>query len=172
MRVLVAHASRLGSTREIAERVAATIGRRGIETRTAAVSEPIDPAEYDAVVIGSAVYAGHWMTEAVEFVRRHREALGGRPVWLFSSGPVGATATKYPPVVPPEIAELEHLVGARGHRTFAGALDRSAIDAAGFGLAMRFIAKRLVPEGDYRDWEDIDAWAEAIARALAPALPV
>ena len=172
MRVLVAHASRLGSTREIAERVAETLARRGIATRAVAVTEPCDPRDYDAVVIGSAVYAGHWLKEGVEFVRRHRDALADRPVWLFSSGPVGNTATSHPSVAPAEAAELERLVGARGHRVFAGALDRSTVDGAGLGGVMGFIARHLVPEGDYRDWTDIEVWAGAIARELAPAVPV
>jgi menaquinone-dependent protoporphyrinogen IX oxidase len=48
-----------------------------------------DPVGYDAAVIGSAAYYFHWMKPATEFVCRNRDTLTSRPVWLFSSGPLG-----------------------------------------------------------------------------------
>jgi hypothetical protein len=81
---------------------------------------------YDAFVVGSAVFAGHWMPEATEFARRHRAVLADRPVWLFSSGPIGTTATKYDPVEPKGMAELKRAVSPLGHRVFAGMGPRQA----------------------------------------------
>ena len=88
MKILVAYASRHGATRGIAERVAQTLGQRGREVTLQAADQASDVAR-DGVVIGSAAYNGHWLKEATSFVRQHRERLADRPVWLFSSGPVG-----------------------------------------------------------------------------------
>ena len=164
--VLVAYGSRLGSTRGIAERIAARLRTHGIDTTACDVQTGFEPGRYDAFVIGSAVYAGHWLKDVTRRVGEHTAVLSARPVWLFSSGPVGKLATGSAPVAPAEVRGLESAVNAREHRIFAGALDRGTVDGARFGTAERFIAKRFVPEGDYRDWTEIDTWADSIAHSL------
>jgi len=166
MQVLVTYATRLGSTREIAERVAARLRARDVRTTTAPIEAVDDLGAFDAVVIGSALYAGHVLREARDFIRHQRDELATRPVWLFSSGPVGDLAVRSDPVVPGEVKGLLRSINARGHQSFAGALDRSAVDRAAFPVLERIVAKRFVPEGDWRDWPAIEAWAEAIAAAL------
>jgi menaquinone-dependent protoporphyrinogen oxidase len=166
MNVLIVYASRLGSTQAIAARLAERIRAHGLAATACSVETVDDFIPYDAVVVGSAVYGGHWLKEASRFVRRHDARLAARPVWLFSSGPVGKTATTHEPVESAEVGELARIVGARGHRTFAGSLDRSTLDKADLSTVERFVAKRFVPEGDFRDWPAIDAWADEIARAL------
>lgn len=166
MNLLVAYASRLGSTRAIAERIAARAQTHGLEASAVCVESVDDLIAYDAVVVGSAVYAGHWLKEASRFVRSHDARLAARPVWLFSSGPVGNTATRHDPVEPKEVTSLAWAIHAREHRTFAGALDRATLDGAEMSAVERFIAKRFVPEGDFRDWPAVDAWADEIAHDL------
>lgn len=166
MNVLIAYATRLGSTRGIASRLGAALAADGLATTVVPVTSVTDLRAYDAFVIGSAVYAGHWMTEAGRFIEDHQAVLAAHPVWLFSSGPVGELPTRHAPVAPAGIDALGLSVFARGHRIFAGALDHAAIDGAGFGSVERFIAKRFVPEGDFRDWPAIVAWAQEIAREL------
>jgi menaquinone-dependent protoporphyrinogen oxidase len=167
MNVLVAYATRLGSTEAIAERIAGRLEAH----RLAVVVRPVDAVDtltpYDAVVIGSAVYAGRWLTEATEFVGDLEAALSARPTWLFSSGPVGDMAASAEPVRPAEVLEISAALHAKGHRTFGGALDRRAVDGSDLGFADRFLAKHFVAEGDYRDWDEIDAWADEIASDLA-----
>jgi len=164
--VLVAYASRLGSTRGIAARIAARLQTHGLEASARPVGSVGELAPYDAFVVGSAVYGGRWLKEASGFVRDHAATLAARPVWLFSSGPVGREAVRAHPVVPAEVGGIEATTRARGHRTFAGALDRQTVDGADLGVAERFIAKRFVPEGDFRDWPEIDGWADEIAQQL------
>jgi menaquinone-dependent protoporphyrinogen oxidase len=124
-----------------------------------------DLGGYDAVVVGSAVFGGHWMAEATAFVRRHRVVLADRPTWLFSSGPIGTMAAKHEPVAPNETGELVRAISAREHRVFFGAWDRANADRAKLGFAQRMVA-RWLPEGDFRDWAAIEGWADSIARAL------
>jgi flavodoxin len=93
MEVLVVHASRHGSTAGIAERIAAGLQAAGLSAEAVAVSQVGDVARYDAFVIGSAAYLFHWLKDATRFVKRHRAVLETRPVWLFSSGPLGTDRT-------------------------------------------------------------------------------
>jgi len=169
MKVLVAYATRLGSTRGIADRIADRLTSRGIDATVAEAQSVDDLRGVDGVVLGSAVYAGQLLDAAIEFVHRNREPLTVRPVWLFCSGPVGRLGTSFEPTAPSAIRDLARLLNARDTRVFAGALDRRTIDRAAFGFGERFIAKRFVPEGDYRNWDAIDAWADEIADALPPA---
>jgi menaquinone-dependent protoporphyrinogen oxidase len=171
MNVLIAYASRLGSTKEIAERIAIRLQGHGIHTITSTVELAPDVVAFDGVVIGSAVYAGHWLGAARQFIETDKARLSSRPVWLFSSGPVGKLATSAAPIEVPELRGLMASIGAREHRTFAGALDRSTIDAGDFPFIERVVARRFVPEGDFRNWPAIDAWADEIASALRRGQP-
>ena len=93
MRMLVAYASRHGATQGIAERIARTLEEDGLDVTVCPVDRVGAVNDYDAFVIGSAAYYGRWLKEATHFVRRERETLADRPVWLFSSGPVGSKPT-------------------------------------------------------------------------------
>ena len=161
MRTLIVYASKHGSTREIAERIGATLRSAGDKTQVAPVSAAPDPLEFDTVIVGSAVYMGHWMKEAVEFVRLNRAKLAERPVWLFSSGPVGPKSL--PEAV--DIAAFRPFLDIRDHRTFPGALDAKRLT-----LGERIMVKAVkAPYGDYRIWDDVDTWTKDIAGSLLPA---
>jgi menaquinone-dependent protoporphyrinogen oxidase len=161
MRVLVAVASRHGATREIAEAIGRTLRERGLDAQVRDVEEAGDPAEWDAVVLGSAVYAGHWLGPAQKLTEDQGEALRARPVWLFSSGPIGD-----PPRPEGEAAvasaALVEATGAREHRIFAGRLDKSLLSFGERAIVLAFRAA----EGDFRDWAAIEAWAGEVADAL------
>lgn len=92
MHVLIAYASRHGSTAGIAERIAVRLTEAGTTADLRPVSEVEDLDAYDAFVIGSAAYMLHWLKDATTFVKRHRDVLAARPLWLFSSGPLGPEA--------------------------------------------------------------------------------
>lgn len=176
MKILVAYATRHGATRGIAERIGATLTRRGLDATVTPVAEVKTLDGYDAVVIGSAAYMFHWLKEANEFVRRHRSALQAKPVWLFSSGPLGTDTVDAEGkdvrtgAEPREFTELREQLRPRGDRVFWGAWDP---DAPPVGLAERLMrlapaSREALPAGDFRDWTDIDAWAESITEALVP----
>ncbi|WP_292366419.1 flavodoxin domain-containing protein [Methanoculleus sp. UBA208] len=169
MNVIVVYKSRYGSTRGIAEFIAEKLREHDVQAEARSVDTDPDPGEYDAAVIGSAVYMEHWMKEAAEIVRRNRTVLAERPVWLFSSGPLRlepGTSPDDPELEPKEIAEFREVIHPRDHRVFFGALDPGRL-----GLQHRLIRKlpagrALLPEGDFRDWDEIEAWTGGIARAL------
>jgi menaquinone-dependent protoporphyrinogen oxidase len=174
MRVLVAYASRHGATQGIAERIAERLRSAGLdaEARPAATVHDVDG--FDAFVIGSAAYMFHWLKEASSFVHRHRAVLATRPLWLFSSGPLGSEPLdaegrdQLESAIPREIPELSATLGARDHRVFFGAYERGRRP---IGLSERLVslmpaARDALPDGDFRDWPDIEAWADAIADGL------
>jgi menaquinone-dependent protoporphyrinogen oxidase len=161
MTVLVAYASKHGSTQEIAERITEKLRQLGKVVEVKPLDAVEDPRSYEAFVIGSATYYGSWLKEATEWARRNQAILAKRPVWLFSSGPLGTNVTDAEQQ-PKEIAEFQKAIGPHDQRIFFGAIDHSRLS---FGERMMAKAVRA-PEGDFRDWKAIDAWAESIAKDL------
>ncbi len=179
MKVLVAYASKYGSTRGIAEFIGEKLRQRGVQVDIRDVGSAGSVKDYDAFVVGSAVFTGHWMQEAKQFVSKNSAAMAGRPVWLFSSGPTGTSPTDakgndlLQASEPKELDELKAMLKPRDHRVFFGAFDSSRLTGTTgffFKLAARSKAVReSVPEGDFRDWKAIEAWAASIAEALMKA---
>ncbi len=160
MKVLVAYASKHGSTAEIAQRIAERLRARGADAEARPLAEANDLGEPEAVVLGSAVYIGSWMKEASAFVERHCEELSHKPVWLFSSGPTGTEPSDVG-VSQKQLAALQ-AIGPRDHRLFHGVLDASKL-----GSIERKMAKAVkAPMGDFRDWSAIEDYADEIAAAL------
>ena len=166
LRVLVTAASKHGSTADIAVALATALSdsAAGRAAGLVAVSVPVeqgpDPTPYDAIVLGSAVYVGRWLEPAREYASEHVAHLRHRPVWLFSSGPVGEPSV--PPVEPHDAAPLLQLTGALGHRVFPGRLEKSRLS---FGERAMVTAMRA-PVGDFRDWDAVRSWADEIAAEL------
>jgi menaquinone-dependent protoporphyrinogen oxidase len=159
MNVLVSSASKHGSTREIGHRIAERLRERGMNVDERTISDA-RPAGYDAVVLGSAVYAGSWMKEASAFTRRYDATLSVTPTWLFSSGPTGTDAGHA--VSQKQLDRLRETVHPRNHRVFGGMLDADAL-----GFAERAVIRMVkAPEGDFRDWDAIGGYADEIADAL------
>jgi menaquinone-dependent protoporphyrinogen oxidase len=158
-RVLVAYATKLGSTGEIAEALAVELRAAGHEVETQAVTGVRSVDGYGAVVLGSALYAAHWQRDANRFVQRHLAALQAIPVWLFSSGPLDSRLALANLPITEHAHEVTRAIGARGHRTFGG---RLLADAP---VDPQVLATH--PIGDFRNWDDVQAWGREIAAALA-----
>lgn len=173
MKVLVVYATRHGATRGIAERIADTLAREGLDATLRSVHEPVDPRQYSAFVVGSAVYAFHWLSEAMDFVGQHHDLLASRPLWLFSSGPLGTEtvdADGHDVRTPPaEIVELQRTLKAVDHAVFFGAYDPTAKPIGVMERITRIMpaTKDLLQAGDFRDWEHIESWASSIAVTLS-----
>jgi menaquinone-dependent protoporphyrinogen oxidase len=166
MRVLVSAASRYGATAEIAGAIADTLTRRGLEVDALEPAQVHSVEDYDAVVLGSAVYAGHWLEPAKVLAARFRDALAARPVWLFSSGPVGDPRRKLVQRMgadPAELAGTALATGALEHRMFPGKIARGNLT-----LRQRALLRAFRFEGDFRDWDAVERWADGIAAVLQP----
>ena len=160
MRILVSTASKHGSTAEIGAEIAGVLAEAGLDVAVVAPDGVKSLEGYDAVVLGSGIYVGQWLAPARDLVERLADELVQRPVWLFSSGPVGDPPK--PEEDPEEIGELLEITHAREHVTFAGKVDKSEL-----GLGEKVIVAAVrVSEGDFRPWADVRAWATGIAEAL------
>lgn len=158
MTVLVAAASRYGSTAEIAAEIGRVLTERGVRADVAKIDDVESLEGYDAVVLGSAVYVGQWLEPARAFVDGHADELAERRTWLFSSGPVGDP----PKPDADQAVRVDEIVAktkAADHHLFAGKVDRTVL---GFGERAVVTAVRA-KTGDYRDWDEIRRFAERIA---------
>jgi menaquinone-dependent protoporphyrinogen oxidase len=163
MKVLISVASRHGASFEIAEEISATLAASGFQTAVLPPDAVTSLEGYGGIILGSSVYVGHWMDAAVNFVERFSREITTVPVWLFSSGPIGHEPK--PEDEPADLADLLAATGAREHRVFAGQVDRAKL---GLGEKVILTAVRA-PEGDFRPWDEIRAWAAEIAAALKQA---
>jgi menaquinone-dependent protoporphyrinogen oxidase len=164
-RILVAYASKYGSTAQIAENIALRLKKAGLDPEVGNVREISSLKRYSAVVLGSAVYAGNWLKEAADFLKKFHADLTKVPVWFFSAGPTG----KGDPVeqmkgwrFPEALRPLAESIRPRDITFFHGVLDMSKLR-----LAEKLIIYALkAPAGDFRDWDVINGWADNIARTL------
>ena len=159
MKVLVVYGSKRAGTAGLAEMLGVDLRARGfaVGVEDAAAMPPV--SDYDAVVVGGALYAGRWHADARRFVKRNARELRRRPVFLFSSGPLDDSASDED--LPPtrQVRKLMQRVGAEDHKTFGGRLES---DAAGF--AAHAMAKEHA--GDWRDSSEVNHWAAHLAAAL------
>jgi menaquinone-dependent protoporphyrinogen oxidase len=160
MKVLVNAASKYGATSEIAQAVADVLAGRGCEVTVLPPEQVGTVEEFGAVVLGSAVYMGQWLKPARELAERSAAALAARPVWLFSSGPVGDPAK--PADNPVDVTTILAATGARDHQIFTGKLARKHLSFPDRAMASAIRAA----EGDFRNWAQIRAWATGIADTL------
>jgi menaquinone-dependent protoporphyrinogen oxidase len=170
-KILVAYATKHGATAEIAGRIGDNLADTGLFVDVLPVDEIDDLAAYDYIVLGSAVYAGQWLKEAVHFLKENEPLLATRPVWLFSSGPTG----EGDPLVilkgwqfPEALQPLADRIRVQDITLFGGVLDSEDLN---FGE--KLIVKAVkAPLGDFRDWDKIDAWSSYIAYSLKEELPI
>lgn len=164
MKLLVAYASKRGSTAEIAEAVAERARQAGLEVDCLETGEVSDLAPYDAVIVGSAVYMKRWRGDARRFLRRHRKALAAMPFWVFSSGPTGDPAKEDPRwSEPPGIVKRAEKLGVREHVVFGG---RMPVDPQG-PIEKAMVEGTPAAFRDRRDWEEIRGWADRVAAQFA-----
>ncbi len=157
-RVLVAYATKLGSTSEIAETMAQVLRDGGHRALALPAHDIRSLGDWDAVILGSAVYAAHWQRDARRFTERFQDELKARPLWLFSGGPLDRRLARADQPITPYAAEITAGLGARAHRTFGG---RLAPDAA---VAPQVLQTHRI--GDFRDWQAIVEYAYRISREL------
>lgn len=160
VKILVSAGSKHGATAEIAERIGNVLRERGFAATVANPKDAIDLSEYDAFVLGSAVYAGHWLDNAKNLAERVAGCDPELGTWLFSSGPIGDPPK--PEEEPVDVADIVAATSARDHRVLSGKIDKSKLSFAEKAI---LIAVRS-PEGDFRDWTEIEAWAGCIADTI------
>jgi menaquinone-dependent protoporphyrinogen oxidase len=166
MTVLVAYGTVSGSTAEIAQWIGAELATAGLDVSVRAVADVDDVARFEALVLGGAVYATGWHVDARQFAQHFGPAFEGRPVWIFSSGPLDHVTDDTDPPPGPQVRTAMRALGACEHVTFGGRLNE---DARGW---LGHVARRIAGEGhsgDFRDPDRVRAWARRVANEIKAA---
>lgn len=167
-KILVAYASRAGSTAGVAQAIGEALMQQGFQVDVRPMQEVDDLTPYQAVVAGSAIRIDKWLPEAFDFLKRHQTELSQKPFAAFlvclalASGTDHArrTASSY-------LQSVRDLVTPVSEGFFAGVLDLSRIPERRYRLGFRlFTTVGLFAEGDYRDWNAIHEWANELPVAL------
>lgn len=161
--ILVAYATRAGSTPEVAAVIGEVIAARGYYVEVKPVKEKPALAEFHAVVLGSAIRMGAWLPEAVAYIRENKAQLNRMPNMIFTlhmlnTGDDEASRQARQAYITP----IHELIEPQGEAFFSGVMDYAKLS-----LLDRLIAKAVeknsgVRPGDYRDWDTIREWAQTI----------
>jgi menaquinone-dependent protoporphyrinogen oxidase len=164
--VLITYASKYGATAEIAEKIGEVLQQAGLSAEAKPADDVRDLSAYQAVILGSAVYAGKWRKQAVKFLKANSKTLAAKPVWIFSSGPTGKgdpvellNGWRYPAKIQTYIDQIK----PRDLTVFHGNIDVEKINA----IERQMIKTVKAQTGDFRDWTAIQSWAKGIADNLS-----
>jgi menaquinone-dependent protoporphyrinogen oxidase len=158
-RVLVAYASKYGSTGGVADAIGKEFCKKEMATDVALIRDAGNLSSYQGVVIGSAIYMGKWLSEAMDFVKENRNILSQVPVAYFLvcmtlSRPTEENRTKVLSYMDPILKSVPEIKPV-GIGTFAGAMDYNNLS----WINKKILKSKETPEGDFRDWNVIRAWA-------------
>jgi len=162
-KTLVCYASKYGSTREIAERIHAHFLECDELPKISSIELVDEPEKYDVIILGTAMYRGKWRKEAVHFLNKYEQVLKNKSVWIFCSGPTGRgdpCKLLNDRVMPESIINKLQRIDVNQIKIFHGALK-----VENLSYFERLIIKATKAEiGDFRNWSEIDTWAEMILK--------
>ena len=163
-KILVAYATRTGSTAEVAEAIALRLCAAGMDADVLPIADVPDVEAYAGFVLGSAVRYAAWLPEMHDFLAEHRARLSDRPVAFFTMHMLALGDT------PEAIAErakytakARELVQPVDEVFFEGKIDPARLSFFD-RLAVRLVKS---PVGDRRNWNRINAWADDLVPLLA-----
>jgi len=153
--VLLTYATKYGSTQEVAETIAAALRAAGLEVDIRPMQDVKRLDNYDAVVLGAAIYAARWHPEAHQFLSQHQEALSQQPVAIFALGPLSTSHAAMQRSRRQLDKELEKYPWFKpvALEMFVGKLDPSKLG---------FFERLVTSASDHRDWDAIRAWANSL----------
>ena len=163
-KVLVTYATKAGSTGEVAEAIGQVLCEGGVTADVKPVKEVGDVSGYGGVVVGSAIRMGRWLPEAINFIEAHAAALGTMPVAYFQvSGFLKEDTPENRQEAATYLGTVRALAAPVSEGLFAGKMDYSKIS-----FLERMIVSKIfgVPEGDFRNWEAIQTWADKLRPVL------
>lgn len=158
-RVLVTYASKYGSTGGVADAIGKELCSKGTAVDVVLIKNARNVNSYQGVAIGSAIYMGKWMSEAVDFVKKNEDSLRQVPVAYFLvcmtlSHPTEKKQAEVLSYMDPVLKAVPEIRPV-GIGTFAGALDYNNLS----WINKKILKSKGTPEGDFRDWNAIRTWA-------------
>lgn len=158
-KILVAYATRAGSTAEIAAAIGQTLATRGFSVEVKPVTKVTSLDGYQAALLGSAIRMGSWLPEMVKFIQTHQPALNALPTALFTVHMLNAADDETSRAARAAYtAPVRALLPNAPEVFFSGVIDLEKLS-----LLDRLMVKMVKPPiGDYRDWKQIRGWAESL----------
>lgn len=161
-KVLVAYATRAGSTIGVTQAIAQAFIDSGMAAEVVAVKDAKNVSQYQGVVLGSATRMSKVLPEAVTFLRKYRTALAESPLAYFT---VCLTLKDDTPenrkIVDGYLEPFRQVLPAVSTALFAGVLDFNKVSPV-WRVMARLDKEQSWIQGDYRDWESIRAWAREL----------
>jgi menaquinone-dependent protoporphyrinogen oxidase len=159
--ILIAYASKYGATKEIAERMAQVLRRDDLAVDVKEAERVSSLQPFGAIIVGSGIYFSNWLPEANELLESFQDELAAKSVWLFSSG---LTIKGEPQgwLFPETLQPLIKKIKPKDIALFGGkvAAEQLSLDDWLVNPSLRIEA------GDYRNWAEIEAWANGITHHL------
>lgn len=168
-KILVTYASRFGATAGVAEAIGKTLTECGAQVDVLPMREVKDLTPYDGVVAGSAINAGAWLPEAMQFIKTHQAELRQKPLaaFLVCMTLSMKNGEQYRSHVATWLEPVRALVKPVSEGLFAGALDIQKIPSFSDRLKFRLsVLFGVWKEGDHRNWNAIRGWAESLYPVL------
>ena len=158
-KVLVTYASKYGSTGGVADAIGKELCTKDVAADVVLIKNAGNISSYQGVIIGSAIYRGKWMSEAIDFVKKNQEILRQMPVAYFLvcmtlSQPTERKRAEVLSYMDPVLKAVPEIKPV-GIGTFAGAMDYNNLS----WLNKKILKSKGSPEGDFRDWNAIRTWA-------------
>ena len=165
-KVLVAYASKYGSTGGVADAIGKELCGKDVAADVVLIKNANNISSYQGVIIGSAIYMGKWMSEAVDFVKKNKDTLCKVPVAYFLvcmtlSQPTEKNRAKVLSYMDPILKAVPEIKPV-GIGTFAGAMDYNNLS----WINKKILKSKGTPEGDFRDLTAIRTWAEGLCSPL------
>lgn len=174
---LLLYSSVYGLSRRICETIQASLARRGVAADVAPlVGHTVDPAAYDAIVIGASIKHGKHHPSVLEFIRARRALLEATPSALFSVNLVARKPAKNTPETNPYLKRLvaQSPWKPRLQAVFAGELDYSR-----YGPVDKYMMKLVMwinhgptdfaTRVEFTDWSAVERFAGEVAQLAAGA---
>ncbi len=160
--ILIAYATRYGSTEEVAEAISAELRNTGLEVVHQPVQQVQSLDNFEAVVLGTAIYSTRWHQDVHQFLSQHQEPLQQLPVAMFALGPLSSDSAARQASRRQFDRELIHYPWLKpvAVEIFAGKIDPAKLG---------FFERLVTPASDHRDWEAIRSWANALPAQLKQA---
>jgi menaquinone-dependent protoporphyrinogen oxidase len=166
-RILVAYATRAGSTAGVAEAIGKCLAERGASVDVKAVDDVKDIGSYQMAIIGSAIRGGKWLPEGSQFIQANQAVLRKIPCVVFLVCMTMAMQNEgYREGVKDWMAPARMMLKPVKEGYFAGELDFSKLPMSFDVLMLKVSSKFGFPTGDHRDWNAINTWANEVGTLL------
>lgn len=163
-KILVAYATKCGSTREIAEFMIKVLQEKGLSADLGEMKNVKSVKGYDALILGAPMYMFRIIGDAHTFLKKQRKYIQNTPTAFFSLGPTQDKEEDWKTVWGNFDKELSKYPWFQpvAKEVFGGRLDSSKL-VFPYNLLP---GKDQLPQGDIRDWEKIKAWTESLPAKL------